>query len=516
MGVTDAQKVTLATFNLKGTARTWWEALQRQLTAPLPGVTPVVRRVVTWERFVQGFNDQYCPQSYQLRQEANFTHLVQGDMTVSEYEARFAELSKYAPELVDTEARKCKRFRSGLSSKVAPRLTTYETEDYGALVEMARKVGNDIQDYQDSRQSNKKNKTEGTNFGKSGGGNDRGGQQKSQGSGNQSFGKSQGGSSGWWKGKSGQGIGKQIVGGSTTTKSRQCFNCGSTDHLLRECTSGVKNFKCFACGEAGHMAAQCPRMQTPAASSVGSVQGGRGRGASGSTAPGRVFAVTRQRAQASPGVVTGTLVISGSYARVLLDPGSTHSFVSNVFSKYLDKPAKVLNIALAISTPVGDVVVINVSFSGCELVIGGRKLVVDLLPLDMNDFDIILGMDFLSGYHAVMDCFCKEVVFHLPNSDKVKFCGDSVVSSTCLISALKAKTLLGKGCERFIACVVDTEKKAPKLEEILIVNELRMYFQKSCRVSCQIVKLSSLSSYCQVLIRYLLLHIVWRRLNCLS
>ncbi|KAG5549120.1 hypothetical protein RHGRI_014480 [Rhododendron griersonianum] len=79
-----------------GTARTWWEALQRQLTAPLPGVTPVVRRVVTWERFVQGFNDQYCPQSYQLRQEANFTHLVQGDMTVSEYEARFAECGQHA------------------------------------------------------------------------------------------------------------------------------------------------------------------------------------------------------------------------------------------------------------------------------------------------------------------------------------------------------------------------------------------------------------------------------------
>ncbi|KAG5564198.1 hypothetical protein RHGRI_000407 [Rhododendron griersonianum] len=221
MGVIDAQKVTLATFNLKRTARTWWEALLRQLTAPLPGVTPVVRRVVTWERFVQGFNDQYCPQSYQLRQEANFTHLVQGDMTVSEYEARFAELSEYAPELVDTEARKCKRFRLGLSSKVVPRLTTYETEDYAALVEMARKVGNDIQDYQDSQQSNKKNKTEGTTFGKSGGGNDKGGQQKSQGSGNQSFGKSQGGSSGWWKGKSGQGIGKQIAGGSTTTRLDQ-------------------------------------------------------------------------------------------------------------------------------------------------------------------------------------------------------------------------------------------------------------------------------------------------------
>ncbi|KAF7150567.1 hypothetical protein RHSIM_Rhsim02G0129900 [Rhododendron simsii] len=205
MGVTDAQKVTLATFNLKGTARNWWEALQRQLTAPLPGVTPVVQRVVTWERFVKGFNDQYCPQSYRFRQEAAFSHLQQGDMTVPEYEARFAELSEYAPDMVDTEVKKCKRFRLGLSPKVLTKLITYETEDYAALVEMARKVGNDIQDYKDSQQANKKNKIEGTTFGKSGGGSDRGGQQKSQGSGNQNFGKSQGGSSGGWKGKSGQG-----------------------------------------------------------------------------------------------------------------------------------------------------------------------------------------------------------------------------------------------------------------------------------------------------------------------
>ncbi|KAF7153593.1 hypothetical protein RHSIM_Rhsim01G0156800 [Rhododendron simsii] len=159
-----------------------------------------------------------------------------------------------------------KLFATEFGGSVLTKLITYETEDYAALVEMARKVGNDIQHYKDSQQSNKKNKIEGTTFGKSGGGSDKGGQQRTQGFGNQNFGKSQGGSSGGWKGKSGQGSGKQIAGGSTTTGTRQCFNCGSTDHLLRECTSGVKSFRCFACGETGHMAAQCPRRQAPAAS----------------------------------------------------------------------------------------------------------------------------------------------------------------------------------------------------------------------------------------------------------
>ncbi|KAG5524457.1 hypothetical protein RHGRI_031200 [Rhododendron griersonianum] len=130
MGVTDAQKVTLATFSLKGMTQNWWEASEKQLIAALPGVTPMVQRVVTCERFVQ------------------------------EYETRFAKLSEYATDLVDTEAKKYKRFRFGLSSKVASRLTTYETEDYAALLEMTtyetedyaallemtRRIGLDIQD----------------------------------------------------------------------------------------------------------------------------------------------------------------------------------------------------------------------------------------------------------------------------------------------------------------------------------------------------------------------------------
>ncbi|KAG5552780.1 hypothetical protein RHGRI_010769 [Rhododendron griersonianum] len=237
-------------------------------------------------------------------------------MTVPEYEVRFGKLSKYAPDLVNTEAKRCHRFRKGLSSKVTTRLTTYEKEEYALLVEMAKRVEND---YNDNRESYKKNKTEGAAFGKSGGGNSRGGGQKSQVTKTQDLGKSQGGSSGWWKGKAEQGPSRQTMSGATTM-SRQCFSCGSTNHLKRDCPSALKSIKCYTCGEVGHMAAQCPRAPTPVASSVGSVQGGRGGGASGSTAPGRVFAITRQGAQASPGVVTGRTGEEGE------EPGGKSAF----------------------------------------------------------------------------------------------------------------------------------------------------------------------------------------------
>lgn len=79
---------------------------------------------------------------------------------------------------------------------------------------------------------------------------------------------------------------------SGTTTTRYCFNCGAADHMAKECPSAARGPKCFSCGEFGHRAVQCPRAQAPAASSVGSVQGSRGRGAEGSSAPARVYAVT--------------------------------------------------------------------------------------------------------------------------------------------------------------------------------------------------------------------------------
>ncbi|KAH7855338.1 hypothetical protein Vadar_023846 [Vaccinium darrowii] len=162
MGVTDEQRVTLATFNLKGEALIWWEAIQRQLTAPLPGVHPLVPQVITWERFVKVFNDQYFPESYRFEQEAAFITLEQEKekMTVPEYEAKFNALSRYASDMVDTDEKKCRRFKAGLERNVRTRLTSYKQANYADLVDMARKVGKDVEQMLDKREQSKKSKME--------------------------------------------------------------------------------------------------------------------------------------------------------------------------------------------------------------------------------------------------------------------------------------------------------------------------------------------------------------------
>lgn len=70
---------------------------------------------------------------------------------------------------------------------------------------------------------------------------------------------------------------------------------------------------------------------------------------------------------------------------------------------------------LVISTLTNGDLCTDVIFNSCRVEIEGRKLKVDLILLDIKDFDVILGMDWLAAQHAHVDCFRKRVVFKMPN-----------------------------------------------------------------------------------------------------
>ena len=110
-------------------------------------------------------------------------------------------------------------------------------------------------------------------------------------------------------------------------------------------------------------------------------------------------------------------------------------------------------------------------YKDCELKIGKKKLNVYLIPLAIHDFDMILGMDWLSSYHASIDCFKKKVVFQMPNETEFRFQGERDVVPTCLISAIEARKLLQKGCAGYLAYVIDTTKPESKLLNIHVVQD---------------------------------------------
>ncbi|MQM18058.1 hypothetical protein Taro_051043 [Colocasia esculenta] len=77
---------------------------------------------VAWDEFVRLFQAKFIPEHIQDRMEQEFLSLTQGPMTVLKYEARFAELSKYAPQIVTDECKKAKKFVMGLKPSLRTRL----------------------------------------------------------------------------------------------------------------------------------------------------------------------------------------------------------------------------------------------------------------------------------------------------------------------------------------------------------------------------------------------------------
>ncbi|XP_070010121.1 uncharacterized protein [Nicotiana sylvestris] len=140
---------------------------------------------------------------------------------------------------------------------------------------------------------------------------------------------------------------------------------------------------------------------------------GRGRGeASNSRNPyNRIYTLVGRRDQkSSPDVVTGILSVSSYDVYVLIDPSSTLSYVTPlVASKFEIKPELVK--PFEVFTPVGDSVIAKQVYRGCIIVVHGRPTVADLIELDLVEFDVIMGMNWLASCHANVDCRSKIVQF---------------------------------------------------------------------------------------------------------
>ena len=92
---------------------------------------------------------------------------------------------------------------------------------------------------------------------------------------------------------------------------------------------------------------------------------------------------------------------------------------------------------------------VNKILRDCCVMIGYREMIVDLVLFDLEDFDVILGMDWLASYHAFVDCFGKRVTFSISGQANFCFEGKHVDKPLHMISALRAGYLLKKGCQGF-------------------------------------------------------------------
>ncbi|MQL80970.1 hypothetical protein Taro_013429, partial [Colocasia esculenta] len=242
---------------------------------------------VAWDGFVRLFRAKFVPEHIQDRMEQKFLSLTQGSMTVLEYEARFAELSKYAPHIVTDEHRKAKKFVMGLKPSLRTRLVAFDHRTLDEALNAACRQDGEMEQYLEEKKASQKRPA--ATF-----------QRQDK------------------KKAVYQTQQRSVVVGSTQVPSvrspgvkKECPHCGKT-HGGSECWM-IKG-KCLKCRSSDHKIQDCPRLQqgvqrgalAPAAVAAAAPATGRpGR----PRAPARVFALAREDAEQAEHVTEGTVLL---------------------------------------------------------------------------------------------------------------------------------------------------------------------------------------------------------------
>ncbi|GJY84419.1 putative reverse transcriptase domain-containing protein [Tanacetum coccineum] len=207
---------------------------------------------------------------------------------------------------------------------------------------------------------------------------------------------------------------------------------------------------CHACGEKGHYKSQCSRANN--------------------NAHGRAYLLRDKNAHQDPNVVTGTFFLNQHLARVLFDSGADKSFVSISLASMLNIPPITLDTTYDIEMADGNLVGTNTVIQGCTLILLNQPFEIDLMPIKLGSFDVVIGMDWLSKYHARI--ICDEKVVHIPiDGETLIIRGDRSKTRLSLISCIKTERYISRGYQVFVAQVMEKKSDEKRLEDILVVRE---------------------------------------------
>ncbi|GJT01860.1 putative reverse transcriptase domain-containing protein [Tanacetum coccineum] len=193
--------------------------------------------------------------------------------------------------------------------------------------------------------------------------------------------------------------------------TQKCHKCNKVWHFARNCKStgntnvantqkrngaAPKGNGCFECGALGHFKRDCPKLKNK--------DGGNGN------AQGWVYAVgnaeKRGNASGNPdsNVVMGTFLLNNHYASILFDTGADRSFISTAFSSLIDIVPTLLDNSYDVKLSDGEIVRIDTIIRGCTLNFLDHPFNIDLMPVELGSFEVIIGMDWLRRCHAMIVC----------------------------------------------------------------------------------------------------------------
>ncbi|GKD55228.1 putative reverse transcriptase domain-containing protein, partial [Tanacetum coccineum] len=223
---------------------------------------------------------------------------------------------------------------------------------------------------------------------------------------------------------------------------------------------------CYECGAQGHFKRDCPKLKNNKRGN----QGGNGN------APAKVYAVGRVGINLDSNVVTGMFLLNNRYASVLFNTGANRICVSTEFSSQIDITPSTLDHYYDVELANGRRIGLNAIIRGCTLNFLNHPFKIDLMPLELGSLDVIIGMDWLAKYQAVIVC-AKKIVRIPWGNETLIFRGDGSDQGNetrlNIISCTKTQKYMLKGCPIFLAYVTikGTEDKSEKkrLDDVPII-----------------------------------------------
>ena len=155
-------------------------------------------------------------------------------------------------------------------------------------------------------------------------------------------------------------------------------------------------------------------------------------------APARTYAIRAREEASSHEVVTGTFSLHDIKVIALIDPGSTHSYICMRLAFDFSMPIDSTEFMIKVSNPLGKCVLVDKVCKDCPLMIRGHYFKANLMLLPFDEFDIILGMDWLTAHDVTVNCGKKYIELRCENGDTLRVESDKHDRSPIVISHMSA------------------------------------------------------------------------------
>ncbi|XP_073289963.1 uncharacterized protein [Primulina huaijiensis] len=172
------------------------------------------------------------------------------------------------------------------------------------------------------------------------------------------------------------------------------------------------------------------------------------------------------------------IFILGISIYALLDSGATHSFISETFVKRLKIIPEDLDLGFRVSIPSGDQMVTTSIVRNLELRLLKNAVPTDLIVLPMPEFNIILGMDWLSLNGASIDFRQRSVSIRSPSGKSFVFEAARNKKMSHIIFCICARKLMRRGCQVFQASIISVSVHVSQklVEDVKVVRDFPSIF----------------------------------------